>query len=289
MSLLGIKTKVQGVTKDDSGKLDAPSTTVRANNTAYTAGQRVVPATANGHIYKCLTAGTSGSSAPTFPLTPNATVADGTVTWIEEPDSVNSAINTAIAIYSKHRPAESVKAVTGNAGHDYDAPSGWVDEFSRIIRIEYPVDEVPAEYLDEDDFTIYSGPSGKKIRLIADTPAATEAFNITFTIPRTEATIPAPDEDAVANLAAAICLEMLANAFTQTSDSTIGADAVNYRSKGYEFGQRAKALRKLYSEHMGIKEDDIVPAAIAVRDMDGMNYPGGSGRLTHSRRARERR
>ena len=49
---------------------------------------------------------------------------------------------------------------------------------------------------------------------------------------------------------------------------------MNYRSKSYEAAQRAKAMMKLYKEHMGIKEDDITPAASAVKDMD-MKYPGG--------------
>jgi hypothetical protein len=52
-------------------------------STAYTLGQFVVPAAGleNGFRYECTTAGTSHTSAPTWPTAEGATVADNTVTW----------------------------------------------------------------------------------------------------------------------------------------------------------------------------------------------------------------
>jgi hypothetical protein len=47
---------------------------------AYTAGQVTRPASANGHLYQCTTAGTTGSSQPAFP-TGGGTVTDGSVVW----------------------------------------------------------------------------------------------------------------------------------------------------------------------------------------------------------------
>jgi hypothetical protein len=41
------------------------------------------PTTPNGHLYKCTTAGTTGSTEPTWPTGPGATVTDGGVVWTE--------------------------------------------------------------------------------------------------------------------------------------------------------------------------------------------------------------
>ncbi|WP_327047285.1 hypothetical protein OG320_05170 [Microbispora sp. NBC_01189] len=55
--------------------------TQRANSTAYTLGDVVRPASANGYVYQCIVAGTSGGSVPTYPTVIGQTVTDGGVTW----------------------------------------------------------------------------------------------------------------------------------------------------------------------------------------------------------------
>jgi hypothetical protein len=97
-------------------------------------------------------------------------------------------------------------------------------------------------------------------------------------------TIPAIDEDAVANLAASLCSGALASAYAQTSDSTITADSVDHRSKSQEFSSRAKIQKQNYLNHLGLKEGDIAPAS-AVKDID-VDYPWGGDRLTHPRKNR---
>lgn len=54
-----------------------------AASTGYGMGALVVPATANGHVYVCTGAGTSGASAPSWPTGSGASVTDNTVTWTE--------------------------------------------------------------------------------------------------------------------------------------------------------------------------------------------------------------
>ena len=74
-----------------SGYLSGPPTgltvtgvaTVQRSHT-YSLGALVIPATPNGHYYKCTTAGTTGTAIPTWPTTSGGTVTDGTVVWTEQ-------------------------------------------------------------------------------------------------------------------------------------------------------------------------------------------------------------
>ncbi len=54
-------------------------------STAYLAGEYVQPTVTggNGHLYRCVEAGTTAAAEPAWPLTENSTVADGGVTWQE--------------------------------------------------------------------------------------------------------------------------------------------------------------------------------------------------------------
>lgn len=63
-------------------KRDGVNAVTRASTMAYVVGNFIVPATPNGHYYKCTVAGTTGSSIPTY-TTNGTTVTDGTVTWVD--------------------------------------------------------------------------------------------------------------------------------------------------------------------------------------------------------------
>jgi hypothetical protein len=54
-------------------------------STLYLVGEYVQPTLTggNGHLYRCLVAGTTNATEPSWPLTENATVTDGGVTWQE--------------------------------------------------------------------------------------------------------------------------------------------------------------------------------------------------------------
>lgn len=55
----------------------------RQNSHAYAVGDMVRPTTRNGRTYRCSTAGTSGSSEPTWSTSNGGTTTDGTVVWTE--------------------------------------------------------------------------------------------------------------------------------------------------------------------------------------------------------------
>lgn len=207
---------------------------------------------------------------------------------LTNPDDYDRIISAAMSRYSQHRPAEKVADVVGNGTHDYDLPAGWVDEFSSIRAIEFPIGNIPPELLDADSIMIYATPTGKKIRVIDYSPSASQSFRVTFTVLRTATTIPDSDVDALSWLAASLCCDEIANSYAYSGNSTIAADSVDYKSKSSEFSARAKRYEGLYKAHLGLKEIDQRPAASAVSDLD-LGYPGGGDRLTHQRRLRESR
>jgi prepilin-type N-terminal cleavage/methylation domain-containing protein len=57
--------------------------TIWQASASYSINAIVIPTTKNWHFYRCTTAGTSGASEPTWPITKAGTVADGSVTWTE--------------------------------------------------------------------------------------------------------------------------------------------------------------------------------------------------------------
>jgi len=66
-------------------------------STAYAVGEVITPntgTTGNGHTYRCTTAGTSGTSQPSFPTGTGQTVSDGSVVWTETTATMASSGTT---------------------------------------------------------------------------------------------------------------------------------------------------------------------------------------------------
>lgn len=177
-------------------------------------------------------------------------------------DDYIPAITAALARYSKHRPLEVVADLAGTGGHDLTLPAGWDADFSAVSQVEYPVGSVPEDLLERSAWTLYRAPDGLKLRMIDETPPLAAAVRITYTTLRREATVPAPDLDAVACLAASICLMSLAAGYGQSSDPTIQADVVSYQSKTDTYRRLAEAFERQYFASLSI-DPKAGPAAAA--------------------------
>jgi len=210
---------------------------------------------------------------------------------LEEADKI-LAIGMAIKEHSRHKPREVVEDFDGDGGFDY-AISGfasWSDGFSVIKQVEYPVDdddETP-DILQDDEWMIYEKPAGKLLRFLEDKPTPDEDFRVTHTALHTctdsACTVEDFDEEAVQALAAAYFCDMLATYYAQSQDSTIPADSVDHKSKTRDYESRAKRYRKVYFDHMGIKEGQTSAASVT-RDQDKKGSWAGDG-LTHKRKYR---
>jgi hypothetical protein len=199
---------------------------------------------------------------------------------LSEPDDYETAIVAALKRYSKHRPLLLVDDIPGDGGHDYALPDGWSPGLSGLQSVEFPAGLIPEVILDSRDYRLYQNPAGLKLRILNIIPTAAEAIRVTYNGMHTEETLPDADQDAVACLAASILCGQLAAAFGQTSDPTIQADVVNYRTKTDEFRRLADFLEGQYKEHLGIMGPDTAPAAMAVSPASDDKRV----RITHSRR-----
>lgn len=196
-----------------------------------------------------------------------------------DPTDYDNAIVEALKRYSKHRPRLACTDIAGQDGPDINLPDDWCDGLSTIQGIEYPIGTVPESLLDARDWRFYRTPTDTYIRFAAVRPAGAEEVRLLYTILHTEASVPAADLEAIANLAASVCCRKLAAAYGNTSDPTIQADVVNYRSKTDEYRRLADSLEKLYKDHLGLKDSDTTPAAMATAPPPDSTRP----RLTHRR------
>jgi hypothetical protein len=111
-----------------------------AATTAYSVGDLVIPTVGNGRIYRCTTAGTSGSSQPTWPTTRGGTVSDGGAVWTEasntieagtfsEPNSGGYArvqLTASLAAWAGTQGAGTTVASSGTAGQSTGSNNGAV-------------------------------------------------------------------------------------------------------------------------------------------------------------------
>jgi len=107
-----------------------------AASTAYAVGDKVVPTTKNGNIYECTTAGTSGTTEPTWPTTEGATVTDGSVVWTcrsGTPDPDQTGLIGVNQLYKKMNSGypqkqDSVKSVFQADFVDGEAEWKWEEQ-----------------------------------------------------------------------------------------------------------------------------------------------------------------
>ena len=206
-------------------------------------------------------------------------------------DEIDGFMTTeALQMYTRHRPYTAVVDLSANGTYSYEISASafpsWVDGFSYIAKIRYPAGEYQDPRDEEiafEDWEIYETTTTKYLRFTSISPTSGKTIRVfhtaVHTIPASTAvSIYANDIGAFVNLTSSFCAAAIARGYGQTSNSTIGADAIAYRDKSDIWASRAKELYTKYIEYMF---PDQLDASMAFREFDTKFEELGFSRLTH--------
>lgn len=125
------------------------SNTIRS--AAVASGDTVLPATPNGRIYKCTTAGTTGSGEPTWPTTAGGTVTDGSAVWTEQTSAMylGTFTEASYGSYARQSVASSTTAMssTGGATTTTSPSAGSSGQTSNNAAITFPAPTTGTGYV----------------------------------------------------------------------------------------------------------------------------------------------
>jgi hypothetical protein len=204
------------------------------------------------------------------------------------------AVREAVRIYSRQRPQTKVQTITGTgSAFTFTLPVDWETGFSRVLAIEFPVDQQTPEFLDEEQYAVRQAPTApyaERLQFLDMRISSGKTAYVVYTVAHLvndqgSDTVPINDREAVAMLAAAICFRALAAYYAQSTVSTIGAESVDHGEKTKLYLEMASAAESTYLQEIGLASK-LVGAAAAVMDID-VDMQGLIGdRFWHPRRYR---
>jgi hypothetical protein len=198
----------------------------------------------------------------------------------------DNAIDLAVQRYSTDRPQSQKVDVAAAGGNVLAMPVGWDANFSVLLSVESPIGMYPPEYLEPERIHVYKRPDGVQ-ELHFDDALPVGQVRVEFTVKQALVnagadTIPLEDREAVCKWAAASLCDQLAALYSNSQDSTIQADTVQYQDKASARRRQADAFRKQYLDAMGIDDKKAAAAGVNVtlNDTDSLGGP----RIFHGRR-----
>lgn len=194
-------------------------------------------------------------------------------------------LKRAAEIFSAHRPRVVVADITAAGAFEYAVPGDWDIDESVALRVEFPAGEQEPKIVPDDEWMVYRPATGAyKLRFLETSPN-NGAIRLTYTIPYVLIPTPTPNGTntlpdssfmAVIYKAAQLACEGLAAQYARTSDPTIAADVVNYRTKSQEFSDRAKDFLSRYETEI---QKDAARGGIGEWDL---LMTGGGRQLFHN-------
>lgn len=196
------------------------------------------------------------------------------------PADLDEFLKRAAEIFSAHRPRVVMADIPATGAFDYAVPSDWDLDESIAQRVEFPADLQEPRIIPDDEWMVYRSATGvHKLRFLETTPI-NGTIRFTYTIPYvlspTVNTLPDASFMAVIYKAAELACEGLAAQYARTSDPTLNADVVNYRTKSQEFSDRAKDFLSRYAAEI---QKDAARGGIGEWDL---LMTGGGRQLFHN-------
>lgn len=192
------------------------------------------------------------------------------------PADLDAFLQRGAEIFSAHRPRVVVADIPATGAFEYPLPGDWDADESVALQVEFPAGEQVPQIVPDDEWRVYRSAVGAyQLRFLESSPSG-GAIRLTYAIPYVLKTAPPPNGTntvpdssfmAVIYKAAQLACEGLAAQYAKTSDPTIAADVVNYRTKSQEFSDRAKDFLARYEAEIqkdaargGIGEWDVLMA-----------------------------
>jgi len=195
--------------------------------------------------------------------------------------SADDALAAAVIRYSTDRPQLACELLAASGGA-VGLPVGWQSQFSRVVKLEYPIGKRPPAYLRPEDWFMALSPDGEAITLMVPPPDGASMqclYTIAQVLTSTVNTIPTQDQIAVCCWAASLLCDELASAYSANTEPTIQADRVDYTSPQRNYQARAEKLRGRYYDALGIDPKKVDPAGVDVNFRDKSSL--GGNRITH--------
>lgn len=174
---------------------------------------------------------------------------------VTDPMQDYNATELAVMRLSLDKPRVVVVDVDA-AGRLVDLPITWINDFSALRRVEYPIDETPRAYL--DDAIEYETPAGKKIDLACSVDGT---VRVSHTLPYVLheldpalSTVPEKYKEPLASYVVHLLLNQMAANYAHSNDSFIQADTVDHADKSRKLLNLAKLHLKKYEDQVGIEK-----------------------------------
>lgn len=202
---------------------------------------------------------------------------------LSAPD-LDAFLMRGVELFSKDRPRAVVADIAATGVFDYPVPLDWDADESIGVQVEFPAGEQAPKILPENEWMIYRQATGvHRLRFLESSPnngTIRLIYTIPYALTQQINTLPDSAFMAVVYKSAQLACESLAAQYAKTSDPTINADIVNYRTKSQEFSDRAKDFLARYETEI---RSDAARGEIGEWDL---LMTGGGQQLFHNPRSR---